>query len=174
MPPQKDPPRLTRGLTSRNINLTGEKGSGGLGGSVGTNGNNKQSDEFARNIKILIETNDTNEKKQCQDQLLDSLKLTKQSCGDISRVYDELLQLGYAGLTDTQQVFAMAVNYAVTQPENDESGKIFLANRRVLFEEEEGRNILRRIIWCTSHDDPEISATSSSAVSTLCGSFQGQ
>jgi hypothetical protein len=138
-------------------------------------GRGTQIDDFSRNINMLIEADEANEKKQFQDQILDSLKLTKQRCGDVTKVFHELLQLGYAGLTDTLQVFAKAVNFAVTQSDNpDESlSESHLSNRRSLFEDEQGRDILRRIIWCSGHEDSEVSTVASNALSTLCGSLPG-
>jgi hypothetical protein len=154
-------PKMARGLSSRMTEVGGR----GL-----------QIDDFSRNINMLIEADDLNEKKQFQDQILDSLKLTKQRCGDITKVFNELLQLGYAGLTDTLQVFAKAVHFAVTQSENaDESlSESHLSNRRSLFEDEQGRDILRRIIWCSGHEDSDVSSVASTALATLCGSLSGQ
>ena len=170
MPPQKDPPKLTRGRsTSRSHPFNSESNS--------TNKNQQKiADEFSRNIKILIETEDLEEKKQYQEQILDSLKLTKQRAGDLSKCFQELLQLGYAGLTDTLQIFAKAINYAVTLPENSEENnpEIYVANRKILFEIEQGRDILSRIIWCSSSDDLTVATTANSALSSLCGNLQGK
>lgn len=161
MPPQKDPPKLIRSTSTRQHGL-----------SIEINNKNQQkiSDEFSRNIKILIETEDLDEKKLYQEQILDSLKLTKQRVGDISKYYQELLQLGYAGLTDTLQVFAKAINYGVSKIETtDDNSEMWINNRKVLFENEQGRDILRRIIWCTSNDDIIVSQAANSAISMLCG-----
>jgi hypothetical protein len=162
MPPPTT--KLSRGLSLSRLPTTGASG-GGL-----------QVDDFNRNISMLIEADDANEKKQFQDQILDSLKLTNQRSGDITKVFNELLQLGYAGLTDTLQVFAKAVNFAVTQSDNsdDTSSDSYLSNRRALFEEEQGRDILRRIIWCSSHEDSSVSTIATAALSTLCGNLSGQ
>lgn len=162
MPP---PAKLSRGI-SRLPNANPSGGGGGV-----------QVDDFNRNISMLIEAaaDDVNEKKQFQDQILDSLKLTNQQSGDVTKVFNELLQLGYAGLTDTLQVFVKAVNFAVTQSDNsdDTSSDSHLTNRRALFEEEQGRDILRRIIWCSSHEDSSVSTVATTALSTLCGNLPG-
>lgn len=165
MPPQKDPPKLTRSTSTRQYATSSE--------SVAKN-QQKIADEFSRNIKQLIETEDFDEKKQYQDQLLDSLKLTKQRTGDISKCFQELLQLGYAGLIDTLQVFAKAVNHAVTQPElsEDNSPDMYISNRKTLFENEQGRDILRRVIWCSSSDDSNVMTSATSALTSLCGNLQ--
>lgn len=166
MPPQKDPPKLIRSTSTRQYTLNQENSN---------KNQQKLANEFSRNIKILIESYDDDEKKQYQEQLLDSLKLTKQRTSDISKCFQELLQLGYSGLTDTLQIFAKAINYSITLPENTEENnpEIYYNNRKILFENEQGRDILRRIIWCSSSDDSTVSSAANSALSTLCGNLQG-
>jgi hypothetical protein len=129
------------------------------------------SEEFARNINVLIEAEDY-QKKQYQDQILDQLKLTQQRAGEIQKVLHELLQLGYAGLIDTLQIFAKAVNFAVT-PHEESAQDFRSANKKVLFENEVGRDILRRIIWCSSHEDQEVSQNATIAITALCQDFAG-
>lgn len=108
-----------------------------------------------------------NEKRLFQDQILDSLELTQQGSGNIAKVINELLQLGYSGLTDTLQVFTKAVYYAVTPQEGA------YCNQKILFESDQGRDILRRIIWCASHEDANVSNNAKAVLSTLCGSLAG-
>jgi hypothetical protein len=164
MPPPQPPTSATKLSRGLSLSRLPSAAAGGL-----------HVDDFNRNINMLIEADDANEKKQFQDQILDSLKLTNQRSGDVTKVFNEMLQLGYAGLTDTLQVFAYAVNFAVTPCENsdDTSSDSHLLNRRALFEEEQGRDILRRIIWCSGHEDSNVSTTASTALSTLCGSLSG-
>ena len=129
-------------------------------------------DEFSRVISSLTNTDDVKEKRQFQDQILESLKLTKESPGDISSVLLPLLQLGYAGLKDTQQSFTTAVRNAVAsdQAEDDSTS---LRNRLVLFSNPQGRDVLRRLVWCISYDDAETSANAVEAITSVTASFPG-
>ncbi len=106
------------------------------------------------------------------DQLLENLKLNAQSAGEIEPVLNQLLQLGYAGQLDTQQVFAKAMYYALTK--NAESvDSNHLRNRSVLFGTTKGRDVLSRLIFSSSWNDKETSTDSLKALNNLCSDFDG-
>ena len=101
----------------------------------------------------LIETKDTNEKKTHSEKILEYMKLADTGfVGDITRVMEVLLELGFSGRADAERIFARAMYNAVcksTRPESDQED-FRESNVTVLFQTPQGRDLLRRIIWCST------------------------
>jgi hypothetical protein len=154
-PPEQDPPSLKRSQSKRRFE-----------------DESHSDDELNRAISSLVNAENSIEKKQYQDQILESLKLTKESPGEIGAVLLPLLQLGYAGLRDTQQSFAAAVRNAVANRQSDDQS-YHIKNRRDLFADPQGRDVLRRLVWCISYDDEETSASAIDAIASITESFPG-
>lgn len=155
-PPDQDPPSLKRAQSKRRFDEDVHS-----------------DEELNRAISALVNAENPLEKKQYQDQILESLKLTKESPGEISGVLLPLLQLGYAGLRDTQQCFASAVRNAVVNRQSDDQSH-HLKNRKQLFADPQGRDVLRRLVWCISYDDDETSASATDAIACITESFPGK
>jgi hypothetical protein len=108
------------------------------------------------------------------DQMLDLLKLNSQAISPIEPSFAHLLQLGYAGQVETQQVFVKALYYAVTKTAESGDNELYLQNRINLFSSARGRDVLTRLIISSTWEDMETAADAKKALRNICENFSGR
>ncbi len=106
-------------------------------------------------LKLLLTNNSADSEQVKNDQGL--LKFFSQSANDNLVVQIERLKkLGFAGTLQTQQIFTKAM--------------------RILFSNsahQDGRELLRRLLWCTSFDDLGIRNDAKHALGILSAPLEG-
>ncbi len=109
---------------------------------------------LAQTVVSLIDTEDAEEKKTYAAKIIKDLGVTKDAPKNLTSVIKELRQLAYAGLTETQNIFATAMQYYVGTVEN----------REILFHSASGRDVLNRLIFSTSWPDQSTSEIAKKAL----------
>lgn len=130
-----------------------------------------------RLIVSMIESDDKSEKKNFGKEILELMKLEDPAdVNDINRVIVDLLQLGFSGRVESEQIFAQAIYNAVCIPSDSRrnDGNIHKSNMKTLFQNPHGRDLLRRIIWCSSRSDLVTSQYAQDALNELCKNSDGK
>lgn len=131
---------------------------------------------IARSIELLIDTEDKNERQIYGKEILERMKLDNpDDVGDINTFMNELLQLGFSGRVCVEQVFSHAMYNAVNKCSRSEikDDSFCKRNVKILFESKQGRQLLRRIIWCSSRGDNITATYSQDALDEICRNLNG-
>jgi hypothetical protein len=118
---------------------------------------------LAQNVMQLIDCEIEEEKSSHFAKVTKDLGLNKDVPKSLNTVLKELLQLAYAGLTETQHVFTEVMGHYLKTSEN----------RSLVFTSTSGRDLLLRLIFSTTWADEKTAASARAALNELTKDFSG-
>ncbi len=124
-------------------------------------------ESFESSLKLLLTNNsvDSEDVRERTNQGVLKFFLPNEGINDNLEVQIERLKkLGYAGTLQTQQIFTKAMRIMFSTSAN---------NKKHFFESKDGRELLRRLLWCTSFEDLKTRNDAKQALLVLSTDLEG-